>query len=243
MAAALHHRGPDDHGTWADPQAGLALGHRRLAILDLSSEGHQPMLSADGRYALVFNGEIYNFRALRRELTGRGHFFRGHSDTEVLLAAVCEWGISATLQRSIGMFALALWDRQTRSLHLARDRAGEKPLYYGWTGDVFLFGSELKALRAHPRWRAGIDRRALAMLTRYGYIPAPFSIYENIYKLIPGCVLALTETEVQSRKTASPEPYWSVQSAAQAGVAQPFQGTESEAAEQLHSLLLDSVRT
>ena len=207
-----------------------------------ASEGHQPMESANGRYVLVFNGEIYNFPVLRHELMGRGHSFRGHSDTEVILAAFCEWGIVATLKRAIGMFALAVWDRQTRSLHLVRDRVGEKPLYYGWTDGVFVFGSELKALRAHPRWRAGIDRRAVALLTRYGYIPAPFSIYENIYKLVPGCSLTLTEALAQSRKSASPEPYWSLQSVAEAGVAQPFKGTDREAAEQLSSLLLDSVR-
>jgi asparagine synthase (glutamine-hydrolysing) len=237
MATALRHRGPDDEGAWADADAGLALGHRRLAILDLSVEGHQPMQSADGRYVLAFNGEIYNFRALRLELDKRGHSFRGHSDTEVLLAAVCECGIRATLQRCVGMFALAVWDRQSRSLHLARDRAGEKPLYFGWTGDVFLFGSELKALRAHPRWQARIDRRAVALLTRYGYIPAPFSIYENIYKLLPGCVLALTKPVIQARKIPRPKPYWSPQT-----VPQSFNGTEREATEQLRSLLLDSVR-
>ncbi len=242
MANALYHRGPDDQGTWADPEAGLALGHRRLAILDLSREGHQPMESADGRYVLVFNGEIYNFQALRHELIGRGHAFRGHSDTEVMLAAFCEWGIVPTLQRSIGMFALALWDRQSRSLHLARDRAGEKPLFYGWTGGVFVFGSELKALRAHPSWAASIDRRAVALLTRHGYIPAPYCIYENIYKLVPGCVFTLTEDQVEHRKTPRPVPYWSLHTVARNGVTQPFRGTEAEATEQLDSLLRDSVR-
>ncbi len=242
MAAALRHRGPDDQGAWADAQAGLALGHSRLAILDLSSEGHQPMLSANGRYALAFNGEIYNFQVLRRELTERGHSFRGHSDTEVLLAGFCEWGLRATLQRCIGMFALALWDRQSRSLHLARDRAGEKPLYYGWNGEVFMFGSELKALRAHPRWNAAVDRRAVALLTRYGYIPAPFCIYGDIRKLTPGCTLTLSEAQILSRETAGPKPYWSLQAAAAAGLMQPFTGSDSEAAEALQSLLLDSVR-
>ena len=242
MAAALRHRGPDDHGAWTDPQAGLALGHRRLAILDLTREGHQPMESADGRYVLAFNGEVYNFQELRQELESYGHSFRGHSDTEVLLAAFCEWGIVATLRRSTGMFALAVWDREGRALHLARDRAGEKPLYYGWTGDVFVFGSELKALRAHPRWRAGIDRRALTLLTRYGYIPAPFSIYENIRKLTPGCLVTLTESLLQTRRTPIAEPYWMPRAVAEAGVAKSLRDTESEAEERLHSLLLDSVR-
>ncbi|HOX57022.1 MAG TPA: asparagine synthase (glutamine-hydrolyzing) [Candidatus Paceibacterota bacterium] len=242
MAAALRHRGPDDQGTWADADAGVALAHSRLAILDLSQEGHQPMHSANGRFVLVFNGEIYNFQSLRRELEDCGHTFRGHSDTEVLLAAFCAWGIGKTVQRCIGMFAIAVWDRQSRKLHLVRDRAGEKPLYYGWTGDVFVFGSELKALRAHPRWRAAISRPAVALLTRYGYIPAPFSIYQNIYKLNPGCVLTLTEAQLQARNAGRPYSYWSLRQAAREGFARPFAGKESEATERLRSLLLDSVR-
>jgi asparagine synthase (glutamine-hydrolysing) len=200
------------------------------------------MQSADGRYVLVFNGEIYNFEALRRELVARGHSFRGHSDTEVLLAGFCEWGLVATLERSIGMFALAVWDRQSRTLHLARDRAGEKPLYYGWAGGVFMFASELKALRAHPQWEAGIDHSAVALLTRYGYIPAPYCIYKNIHKLPPACVLALTERDLLARKMAQAKSYWSLQSVAQNAAAQSFRGTETEAADQLHSLLLGSVR-
>ena len=140
------------------------------------------MHSADGRYVLAFNGEIYNFHALRRRLEEREHSFRGHSDTEVMLAAFCEWGFLPALVSLVGMFAFALWDSRARTLRLVRDRAGEKPLYYGWSGDVFIFGSELKALRAHPAWRGGVNRDALAFLVRYGYIPVPFCIYENIYK-------------------------------------------------------------
>jgi asparagine synthase (glutamine-hydrolysing) len=242
MAAALHHRGPDDHGTWADVGAGLALGHRRLAILDLSRDGHQPMHSADGRRVLVFNGEIYNFTELRHDLNGLGHSFRGHSDTEVLLAAFCEWGIVATLRRCIGMFAFAIWDRHMRTLYLGRDRAGEKPLYYGWSGDVFMFGSELKALQAHPKWQGRIDRGAVALLTRFGYVPAPYCIYENICKLRPGCFLSLTENELQDRAMPQPKPYWSLKTVAETGITRPFNGTEVEATEQLGSLLLDSVR-
>ncbi|HEY5914221.1 MAG TPA: asparagine synthase (glutamine-hydrolyzing) [Verrucomicrobiae bacterium] len=242
MASALRHRGPDDQGAWADARAGLALSHRRLAILDLSSEGHQPMLSPDGRHVLVFNGEIYNFRELRRELETRGRAFRGHSDTEVLLAAFGEWGVNSTLKRCVGMFALALWDRQTRSLHLARDRAGEKPLYYGWTGGVFVFGSELKAMRAHPCWRARIDRGSVAMLTRYGYIPEPACIYEGLRKLTPGCVLSLNEAQLQSRAPVAPEPYWSLAAAVERSAARPFNGTDGEAAEQLRALLVNTVR-
>ena len=152
MAAVIAHRGPDDSGFWFDAEAGIGLAQRRLSIVDLSPEGHQPMRSADGRYVVVFNGEIYNFGKLRAELESLGHQFRGHSDTEVMLAAICEWGLAAAVQRFVGMFAFGLWDRREQMLHLVRDRIGEKPLYYGWVGEVFLFGSELKALRAHPAW-------------------------------------------------------------------------------------------
>src|SRR5438093_775306 len=164
MTGVLRHRGPDDSGTWVDPAAGVALGHRRLSILDLSPLGHQPMHSMDGRYVITFNGEIYNFRALRDELANHGHTFRGRSDTEVLLAAVAEWTIQPALERLNGMFAFALWDRAEHTLHLVRDRAGEKPLYYGWLGETLLFGSELKALRAHPAFHSEIDRDALALM-------------------------------------------------------------------------------
>src|SRR5205807_2185191 len=168
MANALRHRGPDDSGTWLDPVAGVALGHRRLSVVDLSPLGHQPMQSASGRYVIVFNGEIYNFRALRAELEKHGHTFRGHSDTEVMLAAVSEWGIHQAVARFNGMFAFALWDRQERTLHLARDRFGEKPLYYGRFRGTFMFASELKALRVHPRFDGDIDRDALGLYMRYG---------------------------------------------------------------------------
>jgi asparagine synthase (glutamine-hydrolysing) len=241
MASTLAHRGPDDEGCWADAKAGVALGHRRLAILDLSAEGHQPMRSADGRYVLTYNGEIYNFQQLRRELENSGHSFRGHSDTEVMLAAFCQWGFLPAVERFVGMFALALWDRQAGRLHLARDRAGEKPLYYGWAGHALVFGSELKALRAHPEWCAGINRHALALLARYGYIPAPHCIYENTYKLPPGCALTLTPEHSGDRKTAAPVPYWSAQSMAEAGAAHPFEGSEQEATDQLLALLQQSV--
>ncbi|MGH7994515.1 MAG: asparagine synthase (glutamine-hydrolyzing), partial [Limisphaerales bacterium] len=241
MASVLQHRGPDDEGAWADENASLALSHRRLAILDLTSEGHQPMHSADGRYVLVFNGEIYNFKSLRNELEQHGHSFRGHSDTEVMLAAFCKWGLPAALKRFAGMFAFALWDRRTRELHLARDRAGEKPLYYGWTDGVFVFGSELKALRAHPRWRGEINRGALARFIRYGYIPAPYCIYENICKLPPGCVLTLAESDIRARRTPEPAAYWSAQAAAEAGAAHPFHGSAEEAGERLRELLFQSV--
>jgi asparagine synthase (glutamine-hydrolysing) len=240
MASALTHRGPDDEGTWTDAAAGVALGHRRLAILDLSAEGHQPMHSADGRYVLAFNGEIYNFQPLRSELENTGHRFRGHSDTEVMLAAFCQWGLLPAVKRFVGMFAFALWDRAERRLHLVRDRVGEKPLYYGWAGDAFVFASELKALRVHPLWRGRVERQALALLVRHGYIPAPHCIYEGIYKLPPGSALTL-KPPGRDRKTGDPVPYWSAPSIAEAGVTHPFGGDEQEARDLLLALLQQSV--
>ena len=171
MGDAMLHRGPDDSGIWVDEQAGVALAHRRLSILDLSPLGHQPMASADHRYVIAYNGEIYNFAELREVLVARGHGFRGHSDTEVLLAAVVEWGVEEAIARCNGMFAIALWDRQERCLWLARDRVGKKPLYYGWAGDTFVFGSELKALWQHPAFDNAIDPDALALLRACGTVP------------------------------------------------------------------------
>jgi asparagine synthase (glutamine-hydrolysing) len=241
MASMLVHRGPDDAGVWVDAEAGVALGHRRLAILDLSAEGHQPMRSADGRYVLVFNGEIYNFQELRRDLETHGHLFRGHSDTEMMLAAFSQWGFLSAVVRFVGMFAFALWDRHEGRLYLARDRAGEKPLYYGWAGNAFLFGSELKALRAHPAWNGGVNRSALALLVRHGYIPSPHCIYENTFKLPPGCALTLSEAEIRRREEAFPSPYWLAQCIAETGQARPFDGGEPEATERLRTLLQQSV--
>ncbi|MBI4507235.1 MAG: asparagine synthase (glutamine-hydrolyzing) [Chloroflexi bacterium] len=240
MAETLAHRGPDDRGVWIDAAAGVALGHRRLAIIDLSPEGHQPMLSASGRYAVVYNGEIYNFQALRAELARLGCTFRGHSDTEVLLAAVAQWGVFAALQRFNGMFAFVLWDRVERTLYLARDRLGEKPLYYGWMGQVFLFGSELKALRAHPAFRADVSRDALALYLTYNYIPAPYAIYRGAAKLPPGTLLALRAANGSARPT--PHAYWSVREAAERGVADPWRGSSVEAAAYLDALLRDAVK-
>lgn len=189
MAAALRHRGPDDEGYWLDDSAAVALCHRRLSIIDLSPLGAQPMRSASGRFTLTFNGEIYNFRELRAELAGRGARFRGGSDTEVLLAAVEQWGLSGALERSRGMFALGLWDAAERELWLARDRFGEKPLYYGRFGSAFLFGSELKALRAHSLWRGEVDRDALSLLLHHLFIPAPRSVFRDVRKVMPGSAL------------------------------------------------------
>jgi asparagine synthase (glutamine-hydrolysing) len=184
MTATLVHRGPDDEGVWVDAKAGVSLGHRRLAILDLSPLGHQPMVSADGRYVIVYNGEVYNFRSLQRELEDMGHGFRGASDTEVILAAVVQWGVKEAVQRFVGMFAFGLWDRIDRKLYLVRDRLGIKPLYYGWSSDgTFLFGSELKALRAWPGFNNPVNLEALALFFRHNYIPAPYTIYKHIQKL------------------------------------------------------------
>ena len=188
MASCLHHRGPDDDGAWNEDGA-PTLAFRRLSILDLSPTGHQPMISASGRFAIVFNGEIYNFAALRDELSRCGTSFRGHSDTEVLLAAFEKWGVRGGVERAHGMFALALYDRERRELHLIRDRLGEKPLYYGVMGDTLVFGSELKALRAHPGWNAEIDRGALALFLRHNYVPAPYSIYRGVRKVVPGTMV------------------------------------------------------
>jgi asparagine synthase (glutamine-hydrolysing) len=240
MARAVRHRGPDDEGVWADPFEGIALGHERLAIVDLSVEGHQPMHSASGRYVVSFNGEIYNHRSLRTELDGFGHRFRGHSDTEVMLSAIDRWGLDRSLPRFNGMFAFALWDRDQRVLHLVRDRIGEKPLYYGLAGDSLLFGSELKALRAHPSFDAGIDREALALFFQYKFIPAPHTIYQGIRKLLPGTVLSVRAG--RKGNLPEPSPYWTAQQAVEAALVEPFTGTAAEAANELERLLLDAVR-
>lgn len=223
-----------------DAESGIALGFRRLAIVDLTPTGHQPMISADGRFVIVFNGEIYNFRELKDELKSLGATFRGTSDTEVMLASFSQWGVKAGVQRFNGMFAFALWDCKENTLFLARDRFGVKPLYYGWQGNSLLFGSELKALRAHPAFSAEIHRDALALFLRHNYVPAPYSIYTGIYKLLPGCIL-----RVQANTTSQdfqPEPYWVAQDVIKSAQANPFQGDEREAIEALDVLLRRSVR-
>lgn len=239
MANTLHHRGPDDDGNWVDPQAGIALGFRRLSIIDLSPEGHQPMLSATGRYVVAFNGEIYNHADLRQELEG-GTRFRGHSDTEVMLAAIERWGMEQAVRRFVGMFAFAVWDRQERLLYLGRDRIGEKPLYYGWIGETFLFASELKALRTHPAFRTEVDRDALGAYTRHGYVPAPYSIYKGIAKLIPGTLL--TVDGAGGKDLSSPVPYWSPTEVAESGATDPLPADDQAAADQLDHLLRQAIR-
>jgi len=236
MTATLVHRGPNDQGLWVGARAGVALGHRRLSILDLSPQGHQPMVSHCGRFVLAFNGEIYNHQVLRRRLGGHTAW-RGHSDTEVLLAWISRYGVAATLPELNGMFAFALWDRMERQLTLARDRLGEKPLYYGRNGARFLFGSELKALTAHTRWQGELDRDALTAYLRLCYIPAPYTIYRGIHKLEPGTYATLISGQ------SAPEVlvYWSARDAAEQGLAAPFQGTEAAAIDALESLLGDAV--
>lgn len=240
MAERIQHRGPDDSGVWVDQDSGIALAHRRLSILDLSPAGHQPMLSVSGRWVIVFNGEIYNHLELRKDLEtmGAAPVWRGHSDTETLLAGIEAWGVDATLKRCVGMFAIAIWDRAERTLWLARDRAGEKPLYYGWQGDSFLFGSELKALRAHPAFTANVDRGAIALFLRHNYVPDPYSIYTGIRKLPPGTWLKLGPGE----READPVAYWSLAEVAERGCARPFAGTESDAIDQVEQVLSVAVR-
>jgi asparagine synthase (glutamine-hydrolysing) len=239
MSDAIVHRGPDDSGEWLDAEHGLALGFRRLAIVDLSEAGHQPMTSASGRFVMVFNGEVYNYEAIRRELreAGRAPAFRGHSDTEVMLAAFEAWGLEAAVQRFVGMFAVAIWDRNEHVLHLVRDRMGVKPMYYGFAGNTFLFGSELKALRRHPDFNATIDRGAVSAYLRDLYVPAPLSIYASIHKQMPGTIVTLRA----GSRDVSTRTYWSAAEAAERGTANRFRGSESEAADRLDVLLRDAV--
>ena len=205
MADALRHRGPDAGGVWSDPAAGISLSHRRLAIVDLSSAGAQPMMSPSGRFVTVFNGEIYNHADLRRELEAEGAIaWRGHSDTETLVHGIERWGLTATLQRAVGMWAVAVWDRRDRQLELARDRIGEKPLYWGWGAGGIVFGSELKALRAVPGFDNAIDESALALFLRYSYVPTPYSILRDIFKVEPGVVVTLTSAALDARPATPP---------------------------------------
>ena len=282
MALAIQHRGPDDAGAWADASAGIALGFRRLSILDLSSAGYQPMRSASGRFVMTFNGEIYNHTDLRELLRAAQlgkpvQPWRGHSDSETLLACFEAWGLEETLQKTVGMFAIALWDTQTRTLHLARDRFGEKPLYYGWAttastaAPAFVFGSELKALRAYPGFANPVSREALALYMRFTYVPAPYSIYQNIFKLEPGCMLSINSdfstkinealpqasilpvaAQVPSMLTAPLRPpalqgglcmhrWWSLASVVEAGAQNQIR-SEDEALETLEQRLKDAVR-
>ncbi len=241
MTDTLAHRGPDDAGWWFDAESGIGLGHRRLSIIALSSSGHQPMTSASGNYVITYNGEVYNFAALRTTLESLGHRFRGRSATEVLLAAVEQWGVEAALKRFVGMYALGLWDRSERVLYLARDRMGEQPLYYGWHGSAFMFGSELKALRVHPAWQGEIDRGAVTLFMRHSYVPAPYCIYRGMHKLPPGTYLALPLSGATPGCCPAPMTYWSLRRVVEAGKQVPFDGTDGEAADELEQLLREAV--
>lgn len=252
MTNAIRHRGPNDYGTWYYSKCGLAFGHRRLSVLDLSPAGHQPMHSKSKRYVTIFNGELYNYQTVAGRLRGLGHSFRGHSDTEVLLAAVEEWGVTGAIKQFEGMFAIALWDNVDRKLFLIRDRIGKKPLYYGWSGGCFMFGSELKALTVHPKFTAEVDRGALGLFMQLGYIPTPWSIFTGFYKMVPGTVLTLDQRHFTGAPASfspfpdqssalSPKRFWDLRQLAADGGADPFTGDESSAASQLEDLLRSSV--
>lgn len=243
MSKRLRHRGPDDAGAWCDPSSGIALGFRRLAIVDLSASGHQPMMSACGRYVIVFNGEIYNHPDLKAELVALGHSFRGRSDTEVLIEGFAEWGIEATIRRTIGMFAIALWDRQQQELTLIRDRLGKKPLYYAKFGETLLFASETKAFRAHPAFRPNVDRVAVAEFLRQSYL-SQHSIYHRVVPLQPGTMLTIRRNDegFWSESTLpSLKPFWSLREVITHGLRQPFTGSYAQAVSQLDALLTDAV--
>jgi asparagine synthase (glutamine-hydrolysing) len=237
----INHRGPDDTGYWIDDSQTIGLAHTRLAIIDLSPAGHQPMPSACDRYIIAFNGEIYNHKKLRKQLEQQNQapVWRGHSDTETLLACFSAWGVEQTLQETVGMFAISLWDKQEKILTLARDRFGEKPLYWGWNNDTLLFGSELKALKVYPKFDAQVDRNSLALLLRYNYIPAPHSIYQGIEKLKAGHFVQISKGQI--RKDVEPKPFWSFKQAVESGIQKPFSGSDAEAVNELEKILTESI--
>jgi asparagine synthase (glutamine-hydrolysing) len=236
MDRSLHHRGPDDHGIWLDAETGVALAHRRLSIVDLSPAGHQPMHSADGRFVIVYNGEVYSHAAIRTEIEATGHRFRGHSDTEVMLESIARYGVRATVDRLIGMFAFAIWDKRERSLTLVRDRLGIKPLYWAKFAGLFMFGSELKALRKHPGWSPQIKPEAVAAFMRHNYVPAPHTIYRDVHKLEPGTILTLPFGGEPRQ-----EKFWDAQQIARDGIENPLDESDLALTDRLENLLLDAV--
>jgi asparagine synthase (glutamine-hydrolysing) len=238
MSASLRHRGPDDAGVWIDDEAGFALGFRRLSIIDLSAHGHQPMRSASGRHTIAFNGEIYNYPTLRRGLEEAGVQFHGHSDTEVLLEGFETWGVSETLDRSVGMFAIALWDRRDRTLTLMRDRLGIKPLFLYWRPGMLLFGSELKALMCGPEFQRTIDRQALTAYFRYLHVPSPLSIFDGVTKLLPGHTVRIRDVSTRLPESI---PYWSLGDIAERGLRDGLQGSEEEICEEADRVLRAAV--
>jgi len=238
MTQVLSHRGPDDHNIWVDKNSGIALGHRRLSIIDLSIAGRQPMTSSNGQFVIVYNGEVYNAAEIRKELEKQGSNFRGHSDTEVILEACASWGIENAVKRFVGMFAFTLWDTKQEKLHLVRDRVGIKPLYWGIINDLFLFGSELKSLREHPDWKPEIDRNSLAAYMRYCYVPTPNTIYQGINKLEPGTILTIGK-EKQPRYTK----YWQLSNVVEEAIKYRDRAqNESDVIEEFHNLLTDAVK-
>jgi asparagine synthase (glutamine-hydrolysing) len=243
MNEAILQRGPDSAGEWSDASYGVTLGHRRLAIMDLSPAGEQPMHSHCGRYVMVFNGEVYNHHQLRDQLKSEGVsvLWRGHSDTEVMLTAIAHWGVEHALTQFNGMFAFALWDRKQASLTLARDRMGEKPLSYGWINGVFFFASTLDACRAHPVFVTEIDAQAQALYLRHGYVPAPYSIVKGMHKLLPGQYLTLAQHELRNKQMPMAHYYWQPREAVEQALRHPFLGSEREAIDQLDALLKDAV--
>ena len=247
MGDTILHRGPDDTGNWYDDKIEIAMTHRRLAIQDLSNLGHQPMISSSGRYVLVYNGEIYNHLELREQLNEKYSKVKanvnwlGHSDTETLLHGIETWGLENTLIRSIGMFSLALWDKKEYKLSLARDRIGEKPLYYGWQNGVFLFGSELKSFKVHPAFKGDINRDSIALQLRHNYIPAPYSIYKDIKKLNPGSIYCITKSDVDKIQSGLIKQYWIFKNAANRSQIDLFNGSHSDAINILEILIKDSV--
>ncbi|QOZ46241.1 asparagine synthase (glutamine-hydrolyzing) [Bradyrhizobium sp. CCBAU 53340] len=236
MTQTLSHRGPDDSGVWLSEQVSIAFGQRRLAIIDLSPMGHQPMVSANAQYTITFNGEIYNFRELRAELERRGVQFRGHSDTEVIVEGFAQWGVKSTIARLNGMFAIAAWDDRERQLFLARDRMGEKPLYWAIFDGLVLFGSELKALRAHPGWKPTLNRGAIAAFLRHSYVPGPFTIYEDVYKLPPAGFV-----KIAHRGGPEVEVYWDLASVVSRAQRSTLRANEEELVDELEALLDDAV--
>jgi asparagine synthase (glutamine-hydrolysing) len=249
MALNIAHRGPDDSGIWVDTNDGVVFAHRRLSIVDLSAAGHQPMASKSGRFVIVFNGEIYNHLELRRELDiskdkempVADQRWKGYSDTETLLAGFEAWGIEATLKKTVGMFAISLWDKDEKILTLARDRMGEKPLYYGFQKNTFMFGSELKAFKSHPDFLSEIDRDVICLYLRHNHIPAPYSIYKGIKKLLPGTYVQVRLNDDSSSESLLPITYWSLADVANEGLKRPFKGSDAEAIVAVDTQLKESI--
>jgi len=255
MSSTLTHRGPDDAGTWINEESGIAFGHQRLSIVDLSSVGHQPMMSPCGRFSVIFNGEIYNHLQLRDKLNASAYkqSWKGHSDTETLVSAFSQWGIEKTLEQLVGMFAIAVWDTRIKKLYLIRDRFGEKPLYYGWSNNTFLFGSELKALRSYKGFNNEIDRNVLSLYMQYMYVPSPYSIFKDVYKLDPGCILEIDDSgkvqppeqitsSVFNAKGISIKQWYSLSKIAKNSQNNLIED-ENEAIELLEKTLLESVQS